>query len=412
MEFRSTKIDNGLEIVAECNPRAYSMAMAFFVKTGARDETDKVAGVSHFLEHMAFKGTATRSGDELNRQLDEIGSHANAYTSEEQTVYFASFLPEYQDRALELLSDMMRPALRDDDFDTEKKVIIEEIYKYEDQPPFGAAEKCMAAHFDGHPLGRNILGTVESVGGLSPQSMRQYFRQRYSPSNMLLVAAGRLDYDHLVDTAIKRCGDWENFSTERMTAPGPPSKGFNLVHKPSASQQYVVQIAPGPAAEDDVRYAARLLATVLGDDSGSRLYWDLIETGRAECASIGTYEFEGAGIFMTYLCCSPADATENLQRIYRVLRDAEQHGITENELSLAKSKTCANIVLASERPSNRLFSVGGRWVQRAEYRTTKQTVDTYQAVTLSDVEAVLEKYALTRNTTVAVGPLSELASPS
>ena len=131
MEFRNHTLDNGLEIVAECSKSAYSMALAFYVNTGSRDETAEVAGVSHFLEHMVFKGTPNRSAGDVNRQLDEIGSQSNAFTSEEHTVYYAAVLPDYQSEALELLADIMRPSLRQEDFDTEKKVIIEEIRKYD-----------------------------------------------------------------------------------------------------------------------------------------------------------------------------------------------------------------------------------------------------------------------------------------
>ena len=189
---------NGLEIVAECNGAAYSTAMGFFVKTGSRDETDDVAGVSHFLEHMVFKGTPTRSADDVNREFDEMGADYNAYTNEENTVFYAAVLPEYQDRAVELLADILRPALREDDFDTEKKVILEEIQMYEDQPPFGADDKCRAAYFGPHPLGQSVLGTAESVAALTAEAMRDYFRRRYSPGNIVLAAAGRVDFDALV----------------------------------------------------------------------------------------------------------------------------------------------------------------------------------------------------------------------
>src|SRR6476646_10151092 len=147
MPFRQHTLDNGLEIVAETSPDAYSSAYAFFVRTGARDETADVSGVSHFLEHMVFKGSANRSAAEVNRDLDDLSASSNAFTSEEQTVYYATTLPDDQEPILELLADMMRPALRQEDFDTEKQVILEEIAKYDDQPPYGAHETCMAAFF-------------------------------------------------------------------------------------------------------------------------------------------------------------------------------------------------------------------------------------------------------------------------
>ena len=161
MEFLKHILPNGLEIVAERNPKAYSTALGFFVRAGSRDETDEVAGVSHFLEHMMFKGTPTRTADDVNREFDEMGASYNAFTSEEHTVYYAAVLPEYQVQASELLADILRPSLRLEDFEMEKQVILEEIRMYEDQPPFGADEKCRALYFGEHPLARSVLGTVE-----------------------------------------------------------------------------------------------------------------------------------------------------------------------------------------------------------------------------------------------------------
>jgi predicted Zn-dependent peptidase len=408
VRFREHNLENGLEIVAECNPKAYSTALGVFVRSGSRDETDSNHGVSHFLEHMAFKGTPSRTAADVNRELDEIGSHSNAYTSEEQTVYFAAFLPEYQHKALELLCDIMRPALRQSDFDMEKNVILEEIAKYEDQPPFGAHEKCMAAHFQTHPLARSILGTTESVSALSRQQMLEYFRQRYSPRNMVLAAAGNIDFERLVSLANQFCGDWDSPDAPRDVRRAAPHQGVTAIHKPMAAQEYLVQIANGPALEDEDRHAGRILATVLGDDSGSRMFWDLVDTGYAECASMGAYEYLGTGIFLTYVCCAPEDTAQNFEGIQRILRDAQRSGITESELAQAKSKIRSQIVLQSERPGNRLFAVGTNWAAQRRYRTVRELIDCYDRVTCSDVAAVLEIYPLTTNTTVAVGPVQQV----
>ena len=404
MEFRSRTLDNGLEVIAECNDNAYSTALGFFVKTGARDEWAEVAGVSHFLEHMAFKGTPTRSAADVNRELDELGSHCNAYTAEEQTVYYAVVLPEFQDRTAALLADIMRPSLREADFETEKQVIIEEIRKYDDQPPYGAYEKCMAAHFNTHPLGQSVLGTVETVEALSADAMRDYFRMRYSPGNMTLVATGRVDFDRLVAEAQRDCGHWEPFDAARDTAPAVPHETFQAIEKEIATQQYAVQIATGPAADDEDRFANRLLSTILGDESGSRLYWELVEPGLAEYACMTPYEFDRAGITMTAMCCPPEQASDNLQRILDMQRRIETDGIELDELELAKSKVGSRIVLASERAGNRLFAVGNGWIQRRKYRTVRDVVDTYRAVTPQEVQNVLAKYPVSRNATVVVGP--------
>src|SRR6476661_1524582 len=222
MLFRQHTLDNGLEIIAETSPDAYSAAYGFFVRTGARDETNEISGVSHFLEHMVFKGSANRTAAEVNRDLDDLSASSNAYTSEEQTVYYATTLPEDQEPIVELLADMMRPALRQDDFDTEKQVILEEIAKYDDQPPYGAHEKCMAAFFGEHPLGKSILGTPASVGGLARDQMLGYFEQRYSPKNMVLAAAGNVDFDSLILQAQNYCGRWHLVDAPRQTPTAKP----------------------------------------------------------------------------------------------------------------------------------------------------------------------------------------------
>ena len=409
MKFREQQLENGLQVIAECNPAAYSTALGFFVNTGSRDESDELWGVSHFLEHMVFKGTPKRSAADVNRELDELGSQSNAFTSEEQTVYYAKVLPELQPQVLELLCDILRPSLREEDFDVEKQVILEEIAKYEDQPPYGAHEKCMAVHFGDHPLGRSVLGTSDSVGGLTPDQMRGYFDHRYSPANMTLAASGNVDFERLVDDTQRWCGSWERRATLREMPGHDGNTGSRVIEKPSSVQQYVVQVADGPAAEDAQRYAARLLTTIVGDDSGSRLFWDLVDTGLAEYASIGAYEFQGAGIMMTFLACDPEQAADNLGRIRDILSTVERDGVTEAELTRAKSKTCSHIILQSERPTSRLFSVGSNWVQRREYKTVRELVDAYREVTCDDIRQLLERFPLTTNTTVAIGPLAELA---
>jgi len=412
MTFRHHTLDNGLEIVAEISPDAYSSAYAFFVRTGARDETEEISGVSHFLEHMVFKGSANRTAEQVNRDLDDLSASSNAFTSEEQTVYYATTLPDDQENIVELLADIMRPVLRQDDFDTEKQVILEEIAKYDDQPPYGAHEKCMAAFFGEHPLGKSVLGTTGSVGGLKRDQMLGYFEQRYSPKNMVLSAAGNVDFDALVLQAQNYCGRWQMFDAPRELPTAKPRAAFQVIHKPLAVQQYVVQLSPGPSATDDDRYAARLLSTIVGDDSGSRLFWELVDTGQAESASLGPQEFQGTGVVMTWLSCLPDLTAENLQRIAEIIDEVEADGVTEEELIQAQNKVCAQLVLQAERPTNRMFTVGNAWIQRRQYRTVREAVETYRAITLDDIHRVLKKYSLKPTTTVAVGPLTELAAPA
>ncbi len=411
MEFLKHVLKNGLEIVAECNDNARSVALGFFVQAGSRDESDDVAGVSHFLEHMAFKGTPTRSALDVNREFDELGARYNASTSEESTLYYAAVLPECQDRALNLLADILRPSLREDDFETEKQVIIEEIRVYEDQPPFGADEKCKAAYFGGHPLGRSVLGTTRSINDLTADAMRRYFEKRYSPSNIILAAAGRIDFEALVASTERACGAWPRFDAPRGVEPVEPQCAFLPIHKPEATQQYVMQMSPGPFGDERERYAAKLLARILGDDSGSRLYWALSDPGLAEHVVLRHYEYEGAGLLVTYMSCEPDRVSENLQIVADVYRRAERDGVLPEELAQAKSKVCSRIVLSSERPMSRLSYVGTEWSQRRRYRTVRDVLDAVAAVTVDDVQDVLGRYPLAKNATVTIGPQETVAEP-
>lgn len=408
MQFRSARLANGLEVVAECDDNARSTALGFFVNTGARDETDPIAGVSHFLEHMVFKGTPRRSADDVNREFDEMGAHYNAFTSEESTVYYAAVLPEYQTPAVELLADILRPSLRDDDFHTEKKVILEEIKMYEDQPPFGADDLLKARHFGTHPLARSVLGSIDSITNLSVTAMRDYFQRRYCPGNITVVGSGRIDFDALVATAERSCGAWAPANTDRQIERAAPHAGFELLHKPAATQEYVLRLSTGPGATDEDRFAAKILATIIGDDEGSRLYWALVDPGHAESASLGHHDYHGTGAFMTYLVCNPEDTARNLQTVVDIFRTVESDGVTAAELDQAKNKINSRLVLSSERPRGRLFNVGANWTYRREYRTVADDLAAVDAVTVADLRTVLARYPLTVATTMAVGPLDAL----
>lgn len=408
MNYRTHTLDNGLQILAECNDHAHTSAFGFFVRAGSRDETSDISGVSHFLEHMVFKGTPNRSAADVNLQLDEMGSHSNARTGEESTIYHASVLPEFQGNVVELLSDIMRPSLRLEDFETEKKVIIEEIMMYADQPPYGGYEKIMDAFFGDHPLGQSVLGTVQSVTDLTPEAMRDYFRLRYSPSNMVLAAAGKIDFDALIASAEQRCGHWENFEASREPTAPNFNSGFATLHKPNAHQQYILQLSPGASMESDDRFASRVAAAILGDDAGSRFYWEFLDSGLAESAGVGANEYQGCGSVMAVVCCDPDEAQSNLARMKSVLQKAVQGGVSEKELTMAKKKIASHILLASERTETRMFSVGTQWLNRQEFRTPQQIAEVYQNVTLDEVNAALKKYPMEEPMTIVIGPRDDL----
>jgi predicted Zn-dependent peptidase len=412
MPFHSHKLANNLQIIGETSPSARSVALGFFVRTGARDETAEVSGVTHFLEHMVFKGTPHRSALDVNRDFDRIGADYNAFTSEENTVFHAAVLPEYVPQAVDILADILRPSLREDDFQTEKKVIINEIGRYEDQPMWSAYDNARRIHFGEHRLGNSVLGTPASITALTRDQMHEYFRRRYVASNITVAVAGNVDWPAFVGLVEEHCGRWSDGPMGReclYEAAG--TRRFEVLARPKVTQEYLVLMTPGPPAESPLRYAAHLLAMAVGDDSGSRLYWALIDPGLADSASCSFDENEAAGAFFTSFSGEPDVAEENLGIVLEVLGETQRGGITEEELSQARNKMLSRVVRGSERPKGRMVALGMNWVYHHEYRSVDDDLKAYEAVTLADVRRVLERYPLDNPTTVALGPLARLERP-
>jgi predicted Zn-dependent peptidase len=409
MPFHSHQLANGLTIIGETSPSARSVAVGFFVKTGSRDETPEVAGVSHFLEHMAFKGNERRTAFDVNRDFDRIGADYNASTSEENTIYHAAVLPEFLPDVLDILADLLRPSLRQDDFDMEKQVIINEIGRYEDMPGWSAYDHAQRVYFHTHKLGNSVLGTTASITALTRDQMATYHGRRYVAPNITLAIAGAFDWNDFVRLADKQCGQWPGTKAPRVdTGEALGSGKTEVVHKEKVAQQYVVMLSPGPSASSPLRHAADLLSMAIGDDSGSRLYWELIDPGLAESAGSYFREYEDTGAFYTSLSCDREETTENLAIVKRVLQDVQDNNVTADELEQARNKLLSRVVRSGERPKGRMFSLGSSWTYYGQYRSIDTELADYEKVTLADLRAVVQKYPLTSLTTVALGPMREL----
>jgi predicted Zn-dependent peptidase len=414
MPFHHHALANGLEIIGETNPAVHSVALGFFVRTGSRDETPEVSGVTHFLEHMIFKGTPRRTALEVNADFDRIGADYNAYTSEENTVFHAAVLPEYLPQAVDILSDILRPSLREDDFTTEKDVIINEIGMYDDRPGYAAYDQAKQLYFADHPLGNSILGTRESIRALHRDQMYDYFRRRYVANNILVAAAGNFDWGALVRLIEEHCGGWQRGIARRLGVRDTHgAAAFAVRTRPpeKTAQEYVYLLSPGPAAKSPLRYAADLLAAVLGDDTGSRLYWALVDPGLADSAGVSYHEYEGTGAYYVSYSCEPDKAQRDLQIVNGVLRQVQQEGVTEEELRSARNKTLARVVRGGERPMGRLQAIGMSWTYQGKYRTVDDDLRAFEAVTVKKVREVLDRYPFDHVTTLALGPLEKLRRP-
>ncbi len=413
MSFHSHTLSNGLQVIGETSPSARSVALGFFVRTGSRDETPEVSGVTHFLEHMVFKGTPRRTALDVNLDFDRIGAHYNAFTSEENTVFYAAILPEYLPQAVDILADVLRPTLRVEDFDMEKNVIIEEIGMYEDQPAFSAYDQAKRLYFGAHNLGNSILGTAASIRALTRDQMHAYFARRYVAPNITVAAAGNFDWADLLRLVERHCGGWERGPVGRQGVRATAgSRGFQVVRKETVTQEHVILIAPGPAADAPLRHAAGTLTMAVGDDSGSRLYWALVDPGLVDSADMGIQEYEGTGAFYTSFNGDPGQTAENLAVVLDVLRAVQRDGITEEELVQAKNKISSRVVRGSERPMGRMQALGMDWTYLHQYRTVDDELKAFDAVTLKSIREVLDQYPLDQVTTLALGPLEKLTMPT
>jgi predicted Zn-dependent peptidase len=383
IRFDRAVLDNGLTVIGEFNPYASTVAAGYFVRTGARDETADVAGVSHFLEHMLFKGTDRRSAADINRSFDELGAQYNAFTSEERTVYYGALLPDRLPRLLDLLSDMMRPALRADDFDLEKNVILEEIAMYEDRPHFRVFEVAGKEFWNGHPLGNSVLGGEASIRALARDQMLAYFERRYAPSNLTLVVAGAYDWPAVTAQVAELTSSWEPFEAAREFPAPTPLHGEGRTEDAKLERVHAAVFAPGVAAADERRYAAAVLANVLGDDSGSRLFWRLVDRGLADSASLGHEASDGAGAYVGYVSAAPERAAEVID-IYRgVVENAQDEPLDPAEWRRAQRKLATGLTLRAESPLGRLVSLGAAYQTLGRYQSVQDVVE---AVMNSSVE--------------------------
>ena len=403
LTFKHHQLANGLDIVAEENPDSHSFAAGIFVKTGARDEAVNINGVSHFLEHMMFKGSAQYGWEDVNRIFDEIGARYNAFTSQEMTAYYANVIPEFTERAVEHLSHLLRPAIRTADFTTEKKVILEEIAMYLDDPGHRLYERLMEAHFANHPLALSVLGSAESIQRLERDQMADYFRQRYGPGNMVLSVTGKMDFAEVVRLAERYCGDWPPVDAPRAQ-PEPLYKAQHIdMTDAKLNRQYTMGMTPGPSAQDERRFAARVLSDVIGDADGSRFYWALVDNAMAEDADFGFYPHDGCGSFYVSLTTEP-DRTERAMDIALKELERAKHDLAPDEVERAKNKIATSLVLSGEVPIGRMRSIGSQWIYNKRYRSLETDMATLQAVTVDSLRELMTEFPFDPMTVVSLGP--------
>lgn len=406
--IKSEILDTGLTLVSEHIPSSQGVSVVVLVKTGAADEKPIEAGISHFLEHMAFKGSHNRSAMEQTLALGNIGAQVNAYTSDEQTVYYGTALSEHFDKLHQLIFELASPALPEDEFNIEKNVILEEIALYMDRPTHVLYEKSVADFFAGLGVGNSVLGTTESVSAISRELMADYVGRRYKSSNIIASVSGNFSSDLLLKLSNERSNEWSDLAARlgvqvtndigsdasakhrgtNLGAEGP----LNFTHPKCGNQSHLLLFSKGPTASDMERYSALLVSFILGDSHNSRLYWKLVEEGLAEYVSISTDEKLSTGCIITQTSFPKNKAKE----VFDIIKSELQvrTPISKDELEVAKSKLLARLVMDNELPQSRAMAHVISQQYRAEPFSLKEEIENIKNVSLKDCYEFLEQYPL------------------
>ncbi|MEA2496420.1 MAG: hypothetical protein QOJ29_4331 [Thermoleophilaceae bacterium] len=407
LDAQLTELDSGLRVVSERIDTVRSVALGFWIRTGSRDETVAEAGVSHFLEHLLFKGTKRFSSTEIDQIFDGMGAEINAGTGKETTSVYSRFLDQHFERAFDVMSDMvLRPSYPD--IDSERQVVIEEIAMYEDEPSDKVHDVLAEAVFGDHPLGRPVIGRAEVIANVPIPEIAAYHDERYAPSNLVLSAAGNVDHDKLVELAQKACEAGmpasANGKRELVSAPGEAHPRMCFFGK-QTEQFHLTLGAPGIQRGDDRRFALRVLDTILGGSTSSRLFQEVREK-RGLAYSVYSYssQYLDSGQIGMYVGTRPDNVQEAMDVIAGELRKLRDDGVGVDELERAKENVKGRTVLSMESMLARMNRLGSSVLTGIPLLSLDEVLARTEAVTADDVAALLDEfYDPTRLSAAGVG---------
>jgi len=409
--IRRTRLDSGARVVTEAMPTLRSVAVGFWVGTGSRDEPAELAGASHFLEHLLFKGTDARSAAEIADAVESVGGDMNAFTTQELTAFYVRVPDECLPLAIEILSDIVwAPALRLEDVDSERQVILEEIRMRDDAPEDLVHDVFADAIFPGHPIGREVIGFPDTINAMGPDEIGAFHQRHYHPSNVVVAAAGNLDHDDVVALVEKGLGGATGDRPAREMYQGEPApRRLAVLERPTEQAHVVVGMRSLPRADPD-RYALTVLNQTLGGGMSSRLFQEVRER-RGLAYSVYSFRaaFEETGAFAVSAGTSPERLPELLAvidaELERVVADG---GISARELDAAKGHLRGSLALSLESSASRMHRLGRSELTLGEIPSLDEVVAEVEAVEADDVARVVDHVLATDERTLAVvGPVDE-----
>lgn len=402
--FAQTRLENGLTVVVERMEQVRSVACGFLARTGARDDPPAEAGVSHFLEHMCFKGTPRRTWEQVNIEFDEIGGDYNAYTSKDRTMYYAWVRTCDLERQLDLLADMMRPTLPAEEFDVEKNVVLEEIAMAGDELTSHVYDFLFERMCADSPLAWPVLGYEKTIKGMTREQMQDYFDRRYAPENLILVVAGNVEPNAVFELAQRYCGSW----TPRPVPVCREAPTFSLgtAHQvvDRFHQQAIVLAYPSVSASHPLNETSEALAAILGGPN-SRFYWNIMQKGLSTRAGVIREEYGDFGMLIMYALCEPANCEIVLDAMQQQARDLTASGTEPKELQRVKNLRRTGLAVESEAPFYRLGQIVDDVDYRGRPRTTEERFADVEAISNDTIRAYLDACPITGDgCLVSVGP--------
>jgi len=388
--YQKTVLPNGVRIVTEEIEYVRSVALGIWVGAGSRDEREGFEGISHFIEHMLFKGTEKRTARELAESLDAVGGQINAFTAKEYTCYYTKTLDEDVDLAIDVLSDMFFHSLFDEkEIEKEKNVVIEEIKMYEDTPDELIHDIFSEQVWNEHPLGKPTLGSEESVGGLSREKIIHYLDEHYAPENVVIAAAGRIRHEDLAEKLAVHFGQFQR-GNRRVLEGTPLGRAVEHYQKKDTEQMHIILGVPGLGQDDEDIYAMYIFNNALGGGLSSRLFQEIREQ-RGLAYSVYSYHsmYADTGLFAIYAGTSPKNTDEVITCILRELKKVKEQGITEAELARMKAQIKGSLYLGLEAVSSRMNRLGKTELMYNRVITPEEVVEKLEKVTLADVSRLI-----------------------
>lgn len=384
-------LSNGMRILLEPSEFAKTATVAVFIRVGSRYENEDERGLTHFVEHMLYKGTPTRTALQLAQQTDLIGGQSNAYTTKEYTCVYIRSLTEYDAEALELVGDIVvNPLIADEDVEVERGVILEEIAMYEDSPEDLAGDGIYEAVWGDDPLGRTIIGLPESIRETTAEKIRDFHRRYYRPDRMVLAVSGKYDRKRILDKAEQLFGGM-TASGGAFVLPPPPVwlPGGLWVKKKETQQVHIVLGYPSPSVEDNRNVPLAVLNSIIGGGGSSRLFQRIREElGLAYSVYSFQAGYAGAGCFSVSLGISPDNQQEALSETLNVLKVLTE-GVTDDEFLRAKNQMRAGIAMSYENTSNLAMGIGRREIYDLPYKSEDQLLAELEAVTHEEINQML-----------------------